>query len=57
VVPRATLPRMPKAKAPKVKRPRGRPPETLKTEGTFEDVTRRFLNSKKPAGGWPKPKK
>ena len=47
--------RKPSKKRKASKAPRGRPPVTLKTKGTFESVTRRFLGATKPPGGWPKP--
>lgn len=35
----------------------GPKPDTLKIEGDWRDATKRALDKKRPAKGWPKPKK
>ena len=40
------------------KKPKPGPvPETLKLSGNWQDNVKRSLQKKKPASGWPKPKK
>lgn len=39
------------------KKKRGPPPDTLKVEGDWRDAVKKALEKKRPASGWPKPKK
>lgn len=38
-------------------KPPGPVPETVKIQGNWEDAVKKALTKKKPAEGWPKPKK